>query len=225
MSNKTNFIIAILVIIVLFMAAKIFIDKNGLDWLLSMQEEKSASEPIPTPSPIIAKQWDGPPLITIDSLKTYIATMQTSEGTIKIELFANETPKAVNNFVFLSKENFYNGLKFHRIIKGFMIQGGDPKGDGTGGPGYKFDDEKITRDYNRGIVAYANSGLNTNGSQFFIMHKDYALPKNYVIFGQVIEGMETVDKIAETPVTKNSGNEISKPTKDIIIENVTIEEK
>jgi len=105
-----------------------------------------------------------------------------------------------------------------------MIQGGDPKGDGTGGPGYRFADEKITRDYKRGIIAMANSGPNTNGSQFFIMHKDTDLPKNYVIFGQVVKGIEVIDKIAETQTVDNGLGEQSKPTKEIKIEKITIKE-
>ncbi|HKZ34900.1 MAG TPA: peptidylprolyl isomerase, partial [Patescibacteria group bacterium] len=109
------------------------------------------------------------------------------------------------------------------VMKGFMIQGGDPKGDGTGGPGYQFPDEPVTRDYTRGIVAMANAGPNTNGSQFFIMHQDYDLPKSYVIFGQVLEGIETVDTIAESPV-ESSGFEMSKPVTPTVIETVEIEE-
>ena len=106
-----------------------------------------------------------------------------------------------------------------------MIQGGDPKGDGTGGPGYKFNDEPITRDYERGILAMANSGSNTNGSQFFIMHKNYPLPKNYVIFGKIANGFDVLDKIAETPVAANRFGELSSPTKNIIIKSVEIIEK
>lgn len=145
-------------------------------------------------------QFTNPPDMEINIKKKYTADLTTDAGKIKVELFAKETPVTVNNFVFLSKKGFYDGTVFHRVIKDFMIQGGDPKGDGAGGPGYTFPDEKITLDYKRGIVAMANSGLNTNGSQFFIMHKDYQLPKNYVIFGKVTEGMDTVDKIATAKV-------------------------
>lgn len=173
----------------------------------------------------MTKTYSSPPPMSIDPKKTYTATMTTSKGTIAIELFAAEAPNAVNNFVFLAREKFYDGTIFHRIIKDFMIQGGDPKGDGTGGPGYQFNDEPITRDYKRGIVAMANSGPNTNGSQFFIMHGDTSLPKNYVIFGQVTGDLETVDAIADTPTVGNVVGEQSKPTEKVKIQSVAIEEK
>lgn len=157
--------------------------------------------------------------------KKMIATITTTKGTMKFELFSTETPKTVDNFVTLAKKGFYDGIKFHRIIKGFMIQGGDPKGDGTGGPGYKFDDEPITRNYIRGTLAMANAGPNTNGSQFFIMHQDYALPKNYVIFGQLIDGFDTLDKIAETPVEANASGEMSRPLENVAMNSVAISEE
>lgn len=173
------------------------------------------------------KQYPNPPPLTIDKNKTYVASLDTSKGKIRIELFPKETPATVNNFIFLAKDGFYDGSPFHRIIKGFMIQGGDPTGTGTGSPGYKFADEPITREYKRGIVAMANSGPNTNGSQFFIMHADYALPKNYVIFGQVTddESLKTVDAIANTPVAANEFGESSKPQEIIVIKGIKIEEK
>ena len=163
-----------------------------------------------------------PPPMTIDSKKVYKGQITTNKGLFTIELFAKETPVTVNNFVALAKDGFYNNTVFHRIIKDFMIQGGDPKGDGTGGPGYTFADEKITRDYKRGIVAMANSGPNTNGSQFFIVHKDTDVPKNYVIFGQVLTGMETIDKIAGVKVEDNGRGEQSKPTETVKIEKIEI---
>ena len=169
------------------------------------------------------KEYSQPPALSIDTQKKYRARLTTNVGEIVIDLFARETPLTVNNFVFLAREGFYNGVTFHRVMKGFMIQGGDPKGDGTGGPGYQFPDEPVTRDYTRGIVAMANAGPNTNGSQFFIMHQDYDLPKSYVIFGQVLEGIETVDTIAESPV-ESSGFEMSKPVTPTVIETVEIEE-
>ena len=166
-----------------------------------------------------------PPAMQIDENKNYTAILKTSKGEITIELNAKATPKTVNNFVALSRDNFYNGTTFHRVIKDFMIQGGDPNGDGSGGPGYKFDDEPFEGDYKRGTVAMANSGPNTNGSQFFIIHQDYDLPKNYVIFGKVIKGMEAVDKIAEAEVTMNASMEKSKPVSPVTIESVEIVEK
>ena len=167
----------------------------------------------------------GPPEMQIDVSKTYKAVLSTTEGVITINLYADVTPIAVNNFVYLSRKDFYNKTIFHRVIKGFMIQGGDPRGDGSGGPGYKFNDEPIEGEYKRGIVAMANSGPNTNGSQFFIMHQDNPLPKNYVIFGQVIEGMETVDKIAEAPAVDNGGGENSKPVTPVMVASIQILEE
>ncbi|MBI4100280.1 peptidylprolyl isomerase [Candidatus Microgenomates bacterium] len=160
----------------------------------------------------------------IDKNKKYTAILTTSKGIITISLNADKTPITVNNFVSLARKDFYNNTVFHRIIKGFMIQGGDSKGDGTGGPGYKFNDEPFEGEYTRGTVAMANAGPNTNGSQFFIMHKDYDLPKNYVIFGQVIEGLEILDKIAESPVEASSMGEMSKPTQPITLQSVEITE-
>lgn len=153
------------------------------------------------------------------------ATLHTEKGDIVIVLNNDgTTPKTVENFVTLAKKNFYTNTVFHRTIKGFMIQGGDPKGDGTGGPGYTFADEPFDGEYTRGIVAMANAGPNTNGSQFFIMHADYALPKSYVIFGKVIKGMDVVDQIATAPTTFSPSGESSKPVTPVRIKSVEIGE-
>ena len=165
------------------------------------------------------------PTQVIDQNKSYTAILHTEAGDIEIALSAKETPITVNNFVWLSQKGFYNGTIFHRVLKGFMIQGGDPKGDGTGGPGYTFKDEPFIGDYTRGTVAMANAGPNTNGSQFFIMHANYSLPKNYVIFGHVIKGLDAVDKIAEAPVTMNASGEPSKPVTPVKVNSVEIIEK
>lgn len=157
------------------------------------------------------KSYSSPPAMGIDVKKTYKAVVETTSGTLELELFANEAPKTVNNFVFLAKDNFYNGVIFHRVIKGFMIQGGDPTGTGRGGPGYRFEDEPVKRPYNRGILAMANAGPNTNGSQFFIMHQDYRLPPNYTIFGQLVTGEEILDKIATAPT--DPGDRPKEPVK------------
>jgi len=172
------------------------------------------------------KKYDAYPEMVIDQSKKYTAIIKTNKGDITVDLDAKNVPKATNNFVFLSQKGFYDGLTFHRIIKDFMIQGGDPNGDGTGDAGYKFDDEPITKDYLPGTVAMANSGPNTNGSQFFIMTSDYSggkLPKKYVIFGSIINGMDVVKALAETPV--EASGEGSKPMEKVIINTIEIEEK
>jgi cyclophilin family peptidyl-prolyl cis-trans isomerase len=175
------------------------------------------------------KMYDKAPVMIINSEKSYTAVIRISKGTMKIGLLSGETPVTVNNFVFLAREGYYDNTYFHRIIKGFMIQGGDPTGTGAGSPGYRFDDETITREYTRGTLAMANSGPNTNGSQFFIMHADYRLPKSYVIFGLIdpndTESLKTLDAIAATPVTDNGRGEISQPTEKVSILSLVIEEK
>ena len=163
-----------------------------------------------------------PPEMTIDINQTYTATLKTDVGEIKIQFFADKTPITVNNFVTLARNGFYDGTVFHRVMAGFMIQGGDPDGDGSGGPGYTFNDEIFEGEYKRGVVAMANRGPNTNGSQFFIMHQDYDLPKSYVIFGEVIEGIEVVDKIATAPTQPNASGENSVPATPVIVQAVEI---
>lgn len=163
-----------------------------------------------------------PSFMKIDPAKKYTAVLQTTVGTITIILNAKDTPKTVNNFVYLANNKFYNTTIFHRVIKDFMIQGGDPNGNGTGGPGYKFNDEPFSGSYDRGTVAMANSGPNTNGSQFFIMHQANPLPKNYVIFGKVIEGLDVVDKIAQAPVAASPSGEASQPVDPVTITSVQI---
>lgn len=174
----------------------------------------------PASTPTNTKSYKEAQMVIEDG-KSYTAKLKTSVGDITIKLNTKETPRTANNFIFLSQEGFYDGVIFHRTIPGFMIQGGDPTGTGMGGPGYKFADEAFTGEYTRGTVAMANAGKDTNGSQFFIMHKDYPLPPSYVIFGQVISGMETVDKIATAPT--KSGGEGSSPVTPVIIEQVVVE--
>lgn len=161
------------------------------------------------------------PEMTIDPNKEYIATMNTSEGVVKIKLFAQETPVTVNNFVYLAQNKFYDGLIFHRVIKDFMIQGGCPLGNGTGGPGYKFEDEQNSAPLVQGSLAMANSGPDTNGSQFFIVTAAATpwLDGVHTHFGQVIEGMDVIMKIDTTPTGSND-----KPTQNITINSVTISE-
>lgn len=165
------------------------------------------------------KQYDAPPPMTIDATKTYRATIETSAGTMVAELFPGDAPKTVNNFVFLARDGYYDGVIFHRVIRGFMIQGGDPTGTGRGGPGYRFEDEPVSRPYARGTLAMANAGPNTNGSQFFIMHADYGLPPQYTIFGKLISGEEVVDEIATAPTGPGD-----RPTGPVTITTITIDE-
>lgn len=160
---------------------------------------KSEDLKVPTgdlqPTTTMIKQYNQPPQIqTIEQLSNKKAVIQTDKGKIEFEIFP-QAPKTASNFIFLTEEGFYDGLTFHRVEPGFVIQGGDPLGNGTGGPGYKFEDEPVTRPYLKGTVAMANAGPNTNGSQFFIMLEDKPLPPKYTIFGKVIAGMEVVEQI------------------------------
>lgn len=201
-------------------------EKNAMQ---AEQKVEQGEKPAPAKQPPVTKpvttkkMYSYPPVMAIDSTKAYSATLETSVGKMVVALNAKETPTTVNNFVFLAKEKFYDGTIFHRTIPGFMVQGGDPTGTGMGDPGYKFDDEAFTGKYERGTIAMANSGPDTNGSQFFIMHADYPLPPNYVIFGKVTEGLETVDKIATAPT--KPGGEGSSPVTPVTVTSVTISEK
>jgi len=215
MNNKAIIFIFIILIAVLLIIGYTNLPRDNNEKtppVLEEQEEKMVQK----------DEIQKPPEMQIDTSKTYKAVLSTSEGNITINLYADKTPITVNNFVSLSQKGFYNKTIFHRIIKDFMIQGGDPNGDGTGGPGYKFNDEPFEGEYKRGIVAMANAGPNTNGSQFFIMHNDYNLPKNYVIFGEVIQGIDVVDKIAEAPVKQSISGESSQPANPVVIESVKI---
>ena len=187
------------------------------------KQTESAGEALGATSQQISPTESMKPPMIIKKNKTYTAVMKTTAGDMTIALYADKTPITVNNFVALSKKNFYDNVIFHRVIKGFMIQGGDPTGTGRGGPGYKFADEPFDGEYTRGTIAMANAGPNTNGSQFFIMQKDTPLPKNYVIFGKVTKGLDTVDAIADAPV--KPGGEGSNPVDPVKILSVQIIEK
>ena len=153
-----------------------------------------------------AKQWSMPPAMEIDPAKNYVATIETGKGAIVLELYPTYAPKTVNNFVFLSRQGFYDGLKFHRVISNFMIQGGDPLGTGTGGPGYKFEDEVRSNPlkHETGVISMANAGANTNGSQFFITHAPQPhLNGKHTVFGKVIEGQDVVNAIRQGDVIQN----------------------
>jgi peptidyl-prolyl cis-trans isomerase B (cyclophilin B) len=153
-----------------------------------------------------AKQYSAPPAMTIDAQKQYFTTIDTSKGKIKIQLAAAKAPKTVNNWVFLAREGYYDGVVFHRVIAGFMAQGGDPTGTGRGGPGYRFEDEFSDLTHERGALSMANAGPNTNGSQFFIVYEPQPhLNGRHSVFGKVIEGMDVALKLV-------NGDKINKVT-------------
>jgi len=145
---------------------------------------------------VSAGTYKFPGVLSDNIIKNKKAIIETDKGNIEIELYADQAPNTVSNFIYLANEKFYDGLAFHRVETGFVIQGGDPNSNGTGGPGYKFADETVVGEYKEGTVAMANSGTNTNGSQFFICLADLpTLPKSYNLFGQVISGMDVVKQI------------------------------
>ena len=170
----------------------------------------------------MSKSYPSAPAMDLDEQGKYTATLETSAGTIEVELFAARSPKTVNNFVFLARDGFYDGVIFHRVIPGFMIQGGDPTGTGTGGPGYKVKAEFNPRSHKRGVLSMARtSDPNSAGSQFFLMHADSPfLDNQYTAFGMITSGIETVDKIVNAPRDRN--DRPNNPTK---INKITIEEK
>ncbi len=147
-----------------------------------------------------SKQWNNPPAMEIDVAKTYLITMETNQGTIELELYPEHAPITVNNFVFLTRNGYYDGVGFHRVISNFVIQGGDPTGTGRGGPGYKFTDEVNGNPlkHKTGVISMANAGPNTNGSQFFITHSPQPhLDGKHTVFGKVVNGMEVVNAISQ----------------------------
>lgn len=198
----------------------------------SSSANKGTAEPSGTTTEQQAKTWKEAPAMTIDPNKKYSAKISTSKGDFTIELFAKDAPITVNNFVFLAKQGFYDGITFHRIIESFMIQTGDPLGNGTGGPGYTIQDElNGPHKYEEGIVAMAKSRApNSAGSQFFIgtgpdIDGLNRMP-DYPIFGKVIDGMDTVKKIAATPTEMDDlSGEQSKPSEKVTINSITINEE
>ena len=168
------------------------------------------------------KVYSSMPEMIIDQNKSYTAVIQTSMGDLTVEFFSDTAPVTVNNFVSLSNDGYYDNIIFHRVISGFMIQGGDPSGTGHGEygkfPGYTFEDELNNQQpYEKGILAMANAGPNTNGSQFFIMHVDYPLPYQYTIFGKVTDGLDVIDTIASVQTAEGD-----KPVEDVVILGVTV---
>ena len=165
------------------------------------------------------KRFSAPPAMQIDGSKKYTATIDTSLGTMKAELYVADAPMTVNNFVFLARQGFYDGVTFHRVIPNFMAQTGDPTGTGTDGPGYRFNDEPVTRNYDRGTLAMANSGPNTNGSQFFItVGATPHLDNRHSVFGEIVEGYDVVEKISKVP--RDSSD---RPKKEVQMRSVKIE--
>lgn len=173
------------------------------------------------PPPKISEQSPIPPDM---QKQERLITIATSMGEIEFRAYGGDAPKTVQNFIALAQKGFYDNLKFHRVIRGFMIQGGDPKGDGTGGSGYTFADElnpetaSYREGYKKGVVAMANAGPDTNGSQFFIMLEDYPLPNNYTIFGKVVQGQDVVDAIGSVKTDAND-----RPLVPVIIKSVKVE--
>ena len=168
------------------------------------------------------KVYSSMPEMSIDQSKSYTAVIQTSMGDLTVEFFSDTAPLTVNNFISLSNDGYYDNIIFHRVISGFMIQGGDPSGTGHGEygkfPGYTFEDELNNQQpYEKGILAMANAGPNTNGSQFFIMHVDYPLPYQYTIFGKVTDGLDVIDTIASVQTAEGD-----KPVEDVVILGVTV---
>jgi cyclophilin family peptidyl-prolyl cis-trans isomerase len=225
---KRQIAIIITIVILIIIAWYLFDYRSGYpkgpDQLSNISSTVEQTVQTKTPAPSVVS-GSNPPINNQSSVKNFMnkITIETSKGTIVFETYDADAPNTVKNFITLANKGFYNGLIFHRVINGFMIQGGDPTGTGMSGPGYQFADElnsstpSYKAGYVRGTVAMANSGPNTNGSQFFIMQKDNPLPHNYTIFGKVISGMDIVDAIATTKTGSND-----KPVTDIVMKKVTV---
>ena len=172
-------------------------EKSITDIVNSNTNVNTDTNPQNMDTTIASKQYSFPGVLPLERINNKQAVISTKYGDVVIRLLNEEAPATVSNFVYLAELGFYDGLSFHRVVPDFVVQGGDPSSNGTGGPGYEFPDEPVQRDYARGVVAMANAGPNTNGSQFFIVIKDQpTLPKNYTIFGEVTSGLNTVDKIS-----------------------------
>lgn len=179
----------IVIVVILVIGAGFVLVKSGDNSQPAQTEEESAMS-------TEGKYSEFPGVLSESELAGKNIRIETAKGTIEFELYGEDAPKAVSNFIFLTNEGYYDGLTFHRREEGFVIQGGDPQGSGAGGPGYEFEDEEVTKNYDKGTVAMANAGPDTNGSQFFIMLADNdTLPKQYTIFGKVTKGLDVVDKI------------------------------
>ena len=208
---------------IIFLTLVVFISCNGQTDTLNESVELNTNN---EEGEVLSnnKVYESMPEMNIDITKNYTAVIKTSMGDMSVEFFTEDAPMTVNNFINLSRDGYYDDVIFHRVISGFMIQGGDPSGTGHGEmgkyPGYKFEDElNNQRAYEKGILALANAGPDTNGSQFFIMHVDYPLPYQYTIFGIVTDGQDVIDKIAS--VQTGDGD---RPVTDIVIKTVEVKE-
>lgn len=219
--------LALLTIIGLAYLGSILLKADDTETPLTKSNNEKPMPPVEKPMPTNEK-----PVLTETSLAdttlinktSNMITLETNYGTIVFETYNADAPKTVANFIKLAQSGYYDELTFHRVIPGFMIQGGDPNGNGTGGPGYQFEDElnpntpSYKEGYKKGVVAMANAGPNTNGSQFFIMTADYRLPNDYTIFGKVVSGQEVVDQIANVPTGRND-----RPLEPVIMKTVSVE--
>ncbi|MFA6494631.1 MAG: peptidylprolyl isomerase [Candidatus Paceibacterota bacterium] len=220
MKNKNFIYIAIIIFCVVGAAAFIYSSNQRSAVKTDTTTPRGAAEAVtPTGTAPVEQQ-----AISSNKKTMNTVTIDTSMGKIVFETYNNDAPKTVENFITLANKGFYNGVIFHRVIDGFMIQGGDPTGTGSGGPGYQFADElnpntaSYKTGYKKGVVAMANAGPNTNGSQFFIMLEDYPLPNLYTIFGKVVSGQEVVDAIGKVKTGTND-----KPLSPVTINKVTVE--
>ncbi len=231
--NTTRFLSIVIVIILLLAGIQLYqntrpsayFNQYGID--VTASSTSNTNETV-SPEPTVSIKPSTQSSNINNSIKNSMhnITIETNKGTIVFETYDADAPKTVQNFITLAEKGFYNNLIFHRVIKDFMIQGGDPTGTGAGGPGYKFEDElnpatpSYKAGYVRGVVAMANAGPNTNGSQFFIMHKDVPLPHSYSIFGKVVSGLDIVDAIATSQT--DAGD---RPVSDIVMKKVTVSSK